>query len=73
MDRASKRSHQQKVDTVAVDVLKVEKATNSHTDLLVNATTAASHAEGKQEERNESRARVAEQAAGVAAEKAKIS
>ena len=45
------------VDSVAADVLRVEKATNSHTDLLVAATQRAAHAQGKQEERNERRTR----------------
>ena len=45
------------VKVVAADVLRVEKATNSHTDLLVAATKAASHAEGKEEERVEQRGR----------------
>jgi len=44
-----------KVDTVAADVLRVEKATNSHTDLLVQATRLASHAAGKDEGRLEQR------------------
>lgn len=55
-----------KVDTVAGDVLRVEKATNSHTDLLIAATKIASHAEGMNQERVEQVAREAQQAKGAA-------
>lgn len=39
-----------KIDVVASDVLRVEKATNSHTDKLVEATDKASRAAGKADE-----------------------
>lgn len=46
-----------KVQSVASNVLRVEKATNGHTEMLVAATKAAAHGEGKEEERVEQRQR----------------
>lgn len=58
-----------KLDSVAIQVDQVEKATNSHTDLLVRATKAASHGEGMLQERAEAAARTAEQALGARGER----
>jgi hypothetical protein len=53
------------VDRVEDNVQRVEKATNSHTDLLVAATSVAAHSAGKEEERIERRARDASRAIGA--------
>jgi len=46
-----------RVETVADDVLKIEKATNSHATMLNEALKAVAKSEGKQEERVERRER----------------
>jgi hypothetical protein len=61
------QSRQKKtIETVASDVLRVEKATNSMKDQLIAATRTAAHAEGMDQQRTDQALRDGERARGAA-------